>query len=145
MMEVTKIFSFEMAHAIFGYQGACRNIHGHSYVLHISVSSKDSTDRFLSPPGFIIDFKQLKHLVKSHVVDRFDHSLVVSQSYLKNNPGLLIQDNCEIWEFEPTAENILLFIIQILSPVMPKNISITSAKLYETKDSYVTWRPDNLP
>lgn len=141
-MEVTKIFSFEMAHAIQGYQGACRHIHGHSYILHISVSHTQLPSGYLPDPGFIIDFKQLKQIVKSNVIDRFDHSLVVSQAYLKEHPGFLIQENCEVWEYEPTAENILLFILNLLGKEMPPDIKITSAKLYETKDSYVSWMPD---
>lgn len=60
MLMVTKIFQFEMAHAIYGYPGACKNIHGHSYELHVTVSADYKKRSYIPDTGFIIDFKELK-------------------------------------------------------------------------------------
>ena len=57
MLSITKIFNFEMAHAINGYDGACKHIHGHSYQLFVSVSFAKNDSEYIAPPGFIIDFK----------------------------------------------------------------------------------------
>ena len=65
MLQLTKIFQFETAHAIFGYQGGCKNIHGHSYELHVTVASPH--DDFIPAPGFILDFKKLKAIVSAAV------------------------------------------------------------------------------
>ncbi len=46
MLQITKIFRFEMAHAVFGYAGKCSHIHGHSYVLHVTITGNDVNDRF---------------------------------------------------------------------------------------------------
>jgi 6-pyruvoyltetrahydropterin/6-carboxytetrahydropterin synthase len=82
MLKLTKIFHFEMAHAIHGYAGSCKNIHGHSYELHVSVSSDLTETDYIPAPGFMIDFKAIKELVRSAVIDKLDHSLALSAGYL---------------------------------------------------------------
>jgi 6-pyruvoyltetrahydropterin/6-carboxytetrahydropterin synthase len=139
MLRVTKIFRFETAHAIFGYTGSCRNIHGHSYVLHVSVQRSDKQDGFLPSPGFVIDFKQLKQLVQQAVVERFDHRILLSDAYLLDNPELRHLPNIEIWEVEPTAENMLLWVKETLKNTLPPEIRLHQLKLFETADSYAEW------
>jgi 6-pyruvoyltetrahydropterin/6-carboxytetrahydropterin synthase len=139
MLRVTKIFRFETAHAIFGYAGSCRNIHGHSYVLHVTVQRSDEQEGFLPPPGFVIDFKQLKQLVQKGVVERFDHRILLSKAYLQEHPGLMQLPNLEVWEAEPTAENILLQVKENLHQLLPGEIKLYQLKLYETNDSYAEW------
>ena len=129
-----------MAHAIHGYEGACKNIHGHSYVLHVTVASTHLyKNNFIPKPGFIIDFKILKKLVNSTVVEVLDHQLVLSKEYLLNNPHNNNQANLVIWEMEPSAENILLYIQQALKNTMPEKIETIKLLLYETADSYAEW------
>ena len=72
MLSVTKIFYFEMAHAIYGYSGPCKNVHGHSYELHVTVGADDQGDEFIPAPGFILDFKELKSIVNTSVIDILD-------------------------------------------------------------------------
>ena len=140
MLRVTKIFRFETAHAIFGYAGSCRNIHGHSYVLHVTVQSSDpAPDDYLPAPGFVIDFKDLKAAVKLAVVDRFDHCIILSEAYLQAHPELRMLPNLEVWPVEPTAENILLHIKSKLQAALPDGVQLHQLKLYETADSYAEW------
>lgn len=139
MLRVTKIFRFETAHAIFGYNGSCRNIHGHSYVLHVSVQRLSQDEGFLSSPGFVIDFKQLKRLVQQAVVERFDHRILLSEVYLQENPEMRHLPNIEVWEIEPTAENMLLWVKETLKNALPPEIGLFHLKLYETADSYAEW------
>lgn len=139
MLRVTKIFRFETAHAIFGYNGSCRNIHGHSYVLHVSVQRLNQDEGFLPSPGFVIDFKQLKKWVQEAVVERFDHRILLSKAYLQENPELRHLPNIEVWEVEPTAENMLLWVKEILKNALPPEIGLHQLKLYETADSYAEW------
>ena len=70
MLTLTKILHFEMAHAISGYSGSCKNIHGHSYELHVTVSSAANEIDFIPAPGFLIDFKEIKKLVTELVINR---------------------------------------------------------------------------
>lgn len=139
MLRVTKIFRFETAHAIYGYPGSCSNIHGHSYVLHVTVQRADPQEGYLSAPGFVIDFKQLKQCVQKAVVERFDHCILLSEAYLKDHTELKLLPNLEVWEAEPTAENILLYVKDKLQFELPKDIRLHQLKLYETADSYAEW------
>jgi 6-pyruvoyltetrahydropterin/6-carboxytetrahydropterin synthase len=139
MLSITKIFTFEMAHAIFGYNGACSNIHGHSYVLHVSVQSAKGLDYTLTPPGFIIDFKELKEIVNMKVISRLDHKLVLSSDYIKSLGSPLFKASLLLFEAEPTAENLLLFISKELIASLPVNVTLYSLKLFETATSYAEW------
>lgn len=139
MRLVTKIFHFEMAHAIYGYPGACKNIHGHSYELHVTVSADNQEKGFIAIPGFIIDFKELKQLVISSVIQVFDHKLLLSRDYLSQNPGIHSQENLVIWNAEPTAENLLMYMHDAICDKLPNHVNLAKLKLYETKDSYAEW------
>jgi len=65
---VTKSFSFEAAHKLEWHQGACRNLHGHSYRLEVSVEGE------LDSNGIVVDFSDLAAVVRREVIDRFDHT-----------------------------------------------------------------------
>ena len=139
MIVVTKIFRFEMAHAISGYNGKCRNIHGHSYELHVTVVAEKQVEGFLPSPGFVIDFKDLKRIVNNKVVDEMDHKLVLSKAYIDERCKNATFDNLVIFPAEPTAENLLIDISNRLHESLPEGIKLKRLKLYETKDSYAEW------
>ena len=143
MLRLTKIFHFEMAHAIHGYQGACKNIHGHSYELHVTLGTSSVQKEYILSPGFIIDFKQIKNLVNVALIEKFDHSLVLSEAYLKDHPTNNIHDNLIIWDVEPSAENMLLYMQGVLNAKLPTEIKLLQVKLYETKDSFAEWIADD--
>lgn len=139
MLQITKIFHFEMAHAIDGYKGPCRNIHGHSYELHVTIAGIKEESEYLPVPGFILDFKELKRIVVAGVIELFDHKLLLSASFLTKNPGIRSQENLLVWNAEPTAENILVYIKNAITKNLPAGVLLTALKLYETKDSYAEW------
>lgn len=139
MLQLTKIFPFETAHAVFGYEGPCRNIHGHSYELHVTVAATQKTEDYIAPPGFLIDFKDIKNIVKKEIVEYFDHKLVLSKNYLAAHPEIAAHENLIVWEHEPSAENILLYTRKQLRAILPEGIIIRSMRLYETKTSYAEW------
>lgn len=133
-----------MAHAIAGYPGACKNIHGHSYELHVTVTAGHDRQDYIPAPGFILDFKELKQIVSTVVIQAFDHKLVLSADYLKGNPAVATQQNLVTWEAEPTAENLLIYCRQKIDEQLPATIKLVQLKLYETKDSYAEWTADRL-
>ena len=139
MLQLTKIFHFETAHALHGYAGACKNIHGHSYELHVTVSSVDDYQNYIPAPGFMIDFKEIKKLVNILVVENFDHKVILSKDFLSDNPSFSSQENLVIFEAEPTAENLLIYILSNIQKGLPSNIQLVKLKLYETNDSYAEW------
>ena len=140
MLSVTKIFYFEMAHAIYGYSGPCKNVHGHSYELHVTVSNSFFGDDYIPAPGFVLGFKELKQLVQSSVLETLDHKIVLSDQFLANNNAMALQQNLLVWKAEPTAENILIYIQKILCEKLPSAIKLASLTLYETKSSYALWK-----
>lgn len=143
MLLLTKIFHFEMAHAILGYQGACKNIHGHSYELHVTVSGGFNSDEYIPVPGFVLDFKEIKKIVSSGIIQFLDHKLVLSAAYLAKNGDICSQENVVVLDAEPTAENMLLYIQKVIRENLPPLIRLIELKLYETKDSYATWINNN--
>ena len=139
MIQLTKIFHFEMAHAIFGYQGSCANIHGHSYELHVGVVANQTQQDFIPSPGFLIDFKEIKSIVNETIIKLFDHKLLLSRHYLEHDPTLNHRKNLVLLDFEPTAENLLIFIQKELILKLPLDFKLNKLTLYETKDSYAEW------
>ena len=142
MLTVTKIFHFEMAHAIHDYPGSCRNIHGHSYELHVTVSTDVNENTYIPATGFVIDFKDIKRIVSESVVDKLDHRIVLSDNFISKNPGPASLENIVIFEAEPTAENLLVYIKEILYSSLPEKIKLVRLKLFETKDSYAAWQKE---
>lgn len=122
MLTVTKKFEFEAAHHLNDYDGACANVHGHSYKLFITVSAVDGGEE-----DFVVDFKLLKNIVRKHVIDKWDH-----------------EDLNTILTVNPTAENMVRAIQDILSPELfiYHHLRLERIRLYETEDSYAEWRPD---
>jgi 6-pyruvoyltetrahydropterin/6-carboxytetrahydropterin synthase len=143
MITLTKIFHFELAHAIHGYAGACKNLHGHSYELHVTIGNLKKNKDYLPAPGFIIDFKEIKKIVVTAIIEQFDHKVLLSKQFLEQQPSFLTQENLVTWEVEPTAENMLLFIKKTLHKKLPAGIKLVRLKLFETKDSYAEWINDN--
>lgn len=140
MISVTKIFRFEMGHAIDEYDGMCKFIHGHSYVLHVTISAQEKVKEPLPAPGFVIDFKELKKIVSDRVISKLDHALVLSEQYLKKHPSTDgTNQNLIIWPYEPSAENILYFIRQELQQALSNSFMLIRLKLWETSDSFAEW------
>lgn len=143
MLQVTKIFRFETAHAINGYAGSCCHIHGHSYVLHVTIVGKNKDDDYLPSTGLLFDFKELKQLVTQSVIHEFDHRLILSDAYLIQHPHIKNAENLFVWKMEPSAENILLYIRNTLQSILPQNILLKKLTIYETGDSYAEWENEN--
>ncbi|HOZ85054.1 MAG TPA: 6-carboxytetrahydropterin synthase [Niabella sp.] len=141
MIRLTKVFHFETAHAIHGYDGKCKNIHGHSYELHVTICGETPKTDFIPAPGFIVDFKEIKQ-AGQEVLQLMDHKIVLSETYLTMHPELKLHENLVIWDYEPTAENILLHIKRIFDRNLPATVKPVHLKLYETKDSYAEWLAD---
>jgi len=140
-LRVTKIFDFETAHALWNYDGKCKNIHGHSYKLTISISGEVVDDINHVKNGMIIDFADLKKIVKKEVVSPFDHCLLLNANtphsdYAKVENGFSKMMLCD---YQPTAENMLIDMVNRILPKLPKHITLKYAKLQETDNSFVEW------
>jgi 6-pyruvoyltetrahydropterin/6-carboxytetrahydropterin synthase len=132
-----------MAHALHHYQGPCAGIHGHSYILHVTVRSAKKDGNELTSPGFIIDFKELKEIVNSKVISLLDHKLVLSSERINTLESYSSFHNLFQFGTEPTAENLLLFISKKLIASLPAHVLLHSLKLFETGSSYAEWINDD--
>lgn len=140
-IRVTKEFTFDCAHALYNYDGLCRNIHGHTYKLFVTVIGIVSSNETSSSYGMIIDFSVLKELVKKHIVDVYDHSLVVNKKIKFPTEFINYQDKDKYIEFDgqATCENMVVKFASDLIKVLPTSITLFSVKLYETPTSYAEW------
>lgn len=142
-IRVTKQFDFEAAHALDGYEGKCKDIHGHSYHLDITVVGTPIKEN-ISPEGMVIDFGDIKCLVKEKVLTLFDHRLILKQDSRfrgleKSNPRIRYVD------YQPTCENMLIEIVNILNTHFKEEVLLHSVLLRETANSYAEWfASDNI-
>jgi 6-pyruvoyltetrahydropterin/6-carboxytetrahydropterin synthase len=141
LIRVTKEFSFEMAHALWNYDGPCRNIHGHSYRLFVTLSGVPSNDVQDSKNGMVIDFTDLKKIVKKEIINVFDHAITVSGNYDtgKMEAFRSMFGNTVIVDYQPTCENLITDFASRIKKHLPEKVKLHSLKLYETATSYAEW------
>ena len=140
-VRLSKEFRFEMGHALLNYDGLCKHIHGHSYKLIVTVIGEPIEDRQNSKLGMVLDFSDLKAAVKVPIVDHFDHSLVINreaEKFLPKEPHAMY-DKVHLLDFQPTCENLVLYISEIVKARLSSGIGLFSIRLYETASSYAEW------
>ena len=141
-IRITKQFTFETGHALYGYDGKCKNVHGHSYKLSVTVIGKPITNTSNVKFGMVIDFSDLKKIVKEEIVDIFDHATVFNQNTphielaaeLKNRGHHVI-----LVDYQPTSENMVIDFAKKIKSRLPKDIQLHSLKLQETETSFAEW------
>ena len=146
-VRLTKQFEFEMSHALLNYDGLCRNIHGHSYKLQITVIGEPKCEPEHPKDGMVVDFTVLKKLVKENIVNPLDHSLMINDVYAHDKLVELgeMYERHHVVNFQPTSENLVIFIAEKLKKLLPENIEIFSVRLFETSSSFAEWfASDNL-
>ena len=147
-IRITKQFTFETGHALYGYDGKCKNVHGHSYKLSVTVIGTPIDDRNNVKFGMVIDFSDLKKIVKEEIVDQFDHATVFN----KTTPHIELADELKsrghdviLVDYQPTSENMVIDFAQRISTRLPKSIMLFSLKLQETETSFAEWHAsDNI-
>lgn len=142
VIRLTKEFSFEAAHALAGYDGPCREIHGHSYRLFVTVKGRPSSDCADPKCGMVMDFGVLKRIVTEEIVARFDHALVLRASEVFGELGQVLAtrfDNIVAVDYQPTCENMLADFAARLRARMPEGVELHALRLHETATSFAEW------
>ncbi|MDH1882749.1 6-carboxytetrahydropterin synthase QueD [Empedobacter sp. GD03797] len=142
IIRLTKAFTFETAHALHGYDGKCKNIHGHSYKLFVTVKGTPSEDTNDVKLGMVMDFGDLKKIVNKEIVNLFDHAILLNENSPHKTLGekLLSEGhNVVFTDYQPSAENMILWIVDKIKPLLPTNIDLVALKLHETENSYAEW------
>jgi 6-pyruvoyltetrahydropterin/6-carboxytetrahydropterin synthase len=143
-IRITKEFKFEMAHALPGYDGLCKNIHGHSYELMVTLAGNPISDINNPKNGMVMDFGDLKMIVRNTIVDIFDHSLVLrsdtSEDLIKSLKANY--DRIILLDYQPTSELMIADFALRIKAKLPQNIDLKYLLLRETVTSYAEWFAD---
>jgi 6-pyruvoyltetrahydropterin/6-carboxytetrahydropterin synthase len=147
-IRITKEFTFETGHALYGYDGKCKNVHGHSYNLAVTVIGEPISDPENVKLGMVLDFGDLKSIVREEIVDRFDHATVFN----KNTPHVSLAQTLEsaghkviLADYQPTSENMVIDFAARIRARLPKGLSLFSLKLRETATAYAEWFASDNP
>ena len=142
MIRITKIFSFETAHVLYGYDGKCKNVHGHSYKLFVTLKGIPIDDIHHEKNGMVMDFGDLKSIVKEEVVDVWDHAIMLNAL----SPHQILGKDLEkqghkviYCNYQPTCENMLYDIAKKIKSRLPNHVQLVYLKLHETENSYGEW------
>lgn len=140
-IRVTKRFDFEMAHALLAYNGVCKNVHGHTYELEVTLIGDAKNEPGHPEDGMVMDFGQLKNIVKTKIIQVFDHALVINAltPAPQKEALALTTERLTVLGFQPTSENLVTYFAGILQQEIPSNVSLFSLRLYETKTSFAEW------
>lgn len=116
---ITRKFFFDAAHYLPGHEGKCKNLHGHTYILEVTVG-RDSLIEGGSSDGMVIDFSDLKSIVNKLVIDPLDHKCLN-----------------DLLPYRPTAENMATHFFEVLEPVLKGfAVNLVRLRLWENPDSY---------
>ena len=132
-----------MAHALYGYDGLCKNIHGHSYRLWVTVIGNILEDESNVKNGMVLDFSILKKIVKPEIVDKYDHSLVLNGNSPHANIDLTAFEKVFHLPYQPTSENLVLDFVKIIKRKLPENVKLHKVILSETANSFAEWCADD--
>lgn len=142
LIRITKQFTFETGHALYGYDGKCKNVHGHSYKLSVTVIGKPIADRTHVKFGMVIDFGDLKKIVNREIVNVFDHATVFN----KNTPHVELAKelsdrghNVLLVDYQPTSEMMVIDFASKIKTFLPASIQLHSLRLQETATSCAEW------
>ena len=141
MIYLTKIFRFEAAHALMGYDGRCRNIHGHSYEMRVTIKGMPIMDDSSPKNGMVMDFGDLKRIVNEEIIDHYDHAFIInhnmSQDFIdevKRNYERII-----VLPYQPTTELMLIDFSKKIKSRLPQNVQLVKIFLKETEGSFAEW------
>ena len=138
-VRITKEFKFEMAHALHGYDGLCANIHGHSYRLWVTVRGDVKKENKHIKDGMVIDFMDLKSIIKPTIINKYDHSLVLNANSPHANLDLSAFDKVYYLPYQPTSENLVSDFAHSITSLLPENVELLKVVLSETVSSFAEW------
>ena len=134
-IRLTKEFTFEAAHALEGYDGACREIHGHSYRLFVTVKGRPCEDTAHPKCGMVMDFGDLKRIVGEEVISRLDHAFVLRRS----------EANAPLARVLGERFHMLADFAARIRRLLPAGVELHALRLHETATSFAEWyAEDNL-
>jgi 6-pyruvoyltetrahydropterin/6-carboxytetrahydropterin synthase len=142
MISVTRRLEFDAGHRIPDHRSQCRNIHGHRYVLEVTLEGDVVEAPGASDNGMLMDFSEIKSIARTHVVDPWDHAFLVYagdttvRTFLESLPG----HKTVVLDRIPTVENLARLAFEILSPHYQSHyrthLRLVNVRLYETPNCW---------
>lgn len=139
MHKIAKEFSFDMAHMLDGHDGKCQNLHGHTYKLQVEVCGELIREGAKS--GMVIDFSDLKAVVKREILDLMDHAFIYDLTSERECQVARLLSDLNSKNFgipmRTTAENMAQFMFEKLQQA---GLPVSLIRLWETPTSYCEYR-----
>ena len=134
MTTVTKTVKFDAAHVLTDHQGLCRNLHGHTYRVDVSVATETDGD-------MVVDFKELKAVANEVICDRFDHAFIYNtRSAGESEIAAVVEKHgmrTVAIPFRSTVENLARMFYGELRARLP---GLSSVKVWETSDNCAEYK-----
>ena len=144
-IRLTKEFGFECSHALKNYDGLCRNIHGHSYRLFVTIAGFTKNVPNHPKDGMVMDFGDLKKIVFQEIIEKYDHTLVINESVSDEEKESYrrITGRVVFTPYQPTCENMVRDFADIIGSRLPQDVKLVSLKLFETPSSCAEWNAED--
>ncbi len=141
-MLITRRLEFDAGHRISTHNSQCRHLHGHRYVLEITLSGDIISDQGVAEQGMVMDFSEVKRIAKSVLVDKWDHAFLVFSGDVRVMQFLqsLEDHKTIVLDVQPTAENLVLIAFDILDEAYQdtygNHLKLEHVRLYETPNCW---------
>jgi len=141
-MQITRRLEFDAGHRIPNHASQCKHLHGHRYAIEITLSGDIIKTEGASTEGMVMDFSDVKHLAKEHLVDAWDHAFLVYRGdkavmdFLTGLPG----HKTVVLDVVPTAENLALIAFNILNgayrDTYANHLRLERVRIFETPNNW---------
>jgi len=141
-MLITRRLEFDAGHRISTHNSQCRHLHGHRYVIEITLSGDIIADEGVAEQGMVMDFSEVKRIAKTQLVDQWDHAFLV---YSGDTPVINFLQTMEdhktvVFESQPTAENLAITAFRILDEAYQDSygnqLRLEQVRLFETPNCW---------
>ncbi|MEK6736661.1 MAG: 6-carboxytetrahydropterin synthase QueD [Pseudomonadota bacterium] len=141
-MLITRKLEFDAGHRISTHDSQCRHLHGHRYVIEITLSGNIISDEGVAEQGMVMDFSKVKQIAKAVLVDQWDHAFLVysGDTLVFNFLQSLPDHKTVVLNVQPTAENLALLAFDTLNEAYQdtygNHLQLEKVRLFETPNCW---------
>lgn len=141
-MLITRKLEFDAGHRISTHDSQCRHLHGHRYVIEITLSGNIISDEGVTEQGMVMDFSKVKQIAKAVLVDQWDHAFLVysGDTLVFNFLQSLPDHKTVVLNVQPTAENLALLAFDTLNEAYQdtygNHLQLEKVRLFETPNCW---------
>lgn len=141
-MLVTRRLEFDAGHRIPDHRSQCRHLHGHRYVLEVTLAGEIISKAGDPANGMVMDFSEIKSLAKGRLVDLWDHAFLVYEGDTRVVEFLqtLPEHKTVVLDCIPTAENLaekaFLILDAVYRDTYGNHLRLERVRLYETPNCW---------